>query len=92
MITFYKDPGLLEVASEDVLDTMIDEVILGFCFDIHRLFKKGNRDSQVILSRVVKTGAWEVSQLTGDEEPPMSIAGHVDVRSEEKRVQIVVAK
>ena len=81
MITFYKDPGLLEVASEDVLDTMIDEVILGFCFDIHRLFKKGNRDSQVILSRVVKTGAWEVSQLTGDEEPPMSIAGHVDVRS-----------
>ena len=40
MITFYKDPGLLEVASEDVLDTMIDEVILGFCFDIHRLFDK----------------------------------------------------
>jgi len=59
-----KDPGLMEVASEDVLDTMIDEVILGFCFDIHR---------------AVKTGAWEVSQLTGDEEPPMSIAGHVDV-------------
>ena len=81
MITFYKDPGLLEVASEDVLDTMIDEVILGFCFDIHRLFIKGNRESQVILSRAVKTGAWEVSQLTGDEEPPMSIAGHVDVRS-----------
>ena len=72
---------MLEVASEDVLDTMIDEVILGFCFDIHRLFTKGNRESQVILSRAVKTGAWEVSQLTGDEEPPMSIAGHVDVRS-----------
>ena len=35
--TFSQDPGLLEVASEDVLDTMIDEVILGFCFDIHRL-------------------------------------------------------
>ena len=34
---FSQDPGLLEVASEDVLDTMIDEVILGFCFDIHRL-------------------------------------------------------
>ena len=83
---------MLEVASEDVLDTMIDEVILGFCFDIHRLFKKGNQESQVILSRAVKTGAWEVSQLTGDEEPPMSIAGHVDVRSQEKRVQIVVAK
>ena len=31
----------MEVASEDVLDTMIDEVILGFCFDIHRLLKKG---------------------------------------------------
>ena len=41
---------MLEVASEDVLDTMIDEVILGFCFDIHRLFEKGNRDSQVIPS------------------------------------------
>ena len=83
---------MLEVASEDVLDTMIDEVILGFCFDIHRLFKKGNPESQVILSRAVKTGAWEVSQLTGDEEPPMSIAGHVDVRSLEKRAQIVVTK
>ena len=75
----------MEVASEDVLDTMIDEVILGFCFDIHRLLKKGNRESQVILSRAVKTGAWEVSQLTGDEEPPMSIAGHVDVSSKERR-------
>ena len=75
----------MEVASEDVLDTMIDEVILGFCFDIHRLFKKGNRKSQSILSRAVKTGAWEVSQLTGDEEPPMSIAGHVDVSSKERR-------
>ena len=29
--------------------------------------------------RSVKTGAWQVSQLTGEEEPPMSIAGHVDV-------------
>ena len=43
---------------------MIDEVILGFCFDIHRS---------------VKTGAWQDSHLTGEEEPPLSIAGHVDV-------------
>ena len=32
--------------------------------------------------RSVKTGAWQVSQLTGEEEPPMSIAGHVDVREQ----------
>ena len=37
----------MEVASEDVLDTMIDEVILGFCFDIHRLIKKETKKVKV---------------------------------------------
>ena len=55
---------LLKVDFTAYLIDMIDEVILGFCFDIHRS---------------VKTGAWQDSHLTGEEEPPLSIAGHVDV-------------
>ena len=31
-----QDPALLEQAAEDILDTMVEEVILGVCFDIHR--------------------------------------------------------
>jgi len=59
-----KDPSLLVKASEDVFDTMIDEIVLGVCFDIHRS---------------IKCGSYAATQLTQAESPPMPIAGHVDV-------------
>jgi len=59
-----KDPTLLATASEEVFDTMIDEIVLGLCFDIHRN---------------IKTGSYAAIQLTQAESPPMPIAGHVDV-------------
>ena len=40
--------------------------------------------------RSVKTGAWQVSQLTGEEEPPMSIAGHVDVSEQYNLINLGV--
>jgi hypothetical protein len=58
------DPTLLTTASEEVFDTMIDEIVLGLCFDIHRN---------------IKSGAYSAIQLTQAEAPPMPIAGHVDV-------------
>ena len=43
---------------------MVDEIVLGMCFDIHKS---------------VRTGCYSAIQLTAEESPPMSIAGHVDV-------------
>lgn len=59
-----KDPGMVEQLTEEVLDTMVDELIIGLCFEIHRN---------------IKTGSWSVSQLNSTDYPPMPIAGHVDV-------------
>jgi len=59
-----KDPTLLTTASEEVFDTMVDEIVLGVCFDIHRS---------------IKCGSYAAIQLTQAESPPMPIAGHVDV-------------
>jgi len=59
-----KDPRLLNVAAQDVLDTMVDDVILGICFDLHR---------------AVKSGVYEALETKNENEPPMPIAGHVDV-------------
>ena len=59
-----KDPSLLVTAAQDVFDTMVDEIVLGVCFDIHRS---------------IKCGSYAATQLTQDESPPMPIAGHVDV-------------
>merc|ERR1719461_2565925 len=43
---------------------MVDEIVLGLCFDIHRS---------------IKSGSYTAVQLTQGESPPMPIAGHVDV-------------
>lgn len=59
-----KDPRLLHQAAEDVLDTMIDEIILGVCFDIHRS---------------AKIGALEVILGDAAPEPSIPIAGHIDL-------------
>jgi len=59
-----KDPRLLQRAAEDVFNTMIDDIILGICFDIHRN---------------VKTNVYEVMETDEKIDAPMSIAGHVDV-------------
>lgn len=59
-----KDPSFLTVASEEVFETMVDEIVLGLCFDIHRS---------------IKSGSYTAVQLTQGESPPMPIAGHVDV-------------
>ena len=59
-----KDISLLNIATEDVFESMVDEIILGLCFDIHKS---------------IKTGSYHAVQLTQAESPPMPIAGHVDV-------------
>jgi len=59
-----KDSSLLVTASQDVFDTMVDEIILGICFEIHKS---------------IKCGSYAATQLTQAESPPMPIAGHVDV-------------
>jgi len=58
-----KDPRLLQRASEDILETLIDDVVLGICFDLHR---------------AVKTGIYEAIEYE-DNSAPHPIAGHVDV-------------
>jgi len=59
-----KDPSFASRASEEIFNTMIDEIVLGLCFDIHKS---------------IKTGSYSVTQLTAEDSPPMPIAGHVDV-------------
>ena len=58
------DSGLASSASQTVFDTMVDEIVRGLCFDIHR---------------TIKTGAFTAVQLTQEDRPPHPIAGHVDV-------------
>ena len=59
-----KDPDFINRASEEVFDTMIDEIVLGLCFDIHKS---------------IKIGSYSVTQLPDQDNPPIPIAGHVDV-------------
>jgi len=58
-----KDPRLLRLAAEDIFATMMDDIILGICFDLHRS---------------VKNGVYEVTD-TDNNCHPLPIAGHVDV-------------
>lgn len=58
-----KDPRLLQRASEDILDTLVDDIILGICFELHR---------------AVKTGLYEAMDYE-DNSTPHPVAGHVDV-------------
>jgi len=59
-----KDPTFASRASEDIFHQMLDEIVLGICFDIHK---------------TIRTGSYSALQLTAEESPPMPIAGHVDV-------------
>ena len=59
-----KDHNFASRASEEIFNQMVDEIVLGMCFDIHKS---------------VRTGCYSAIQLTAEESPPMSIAGHVDV-------------
>ena len=59
-----KDHNFSLRASEDIFNQMLDEIVLGICFDIHKS---------------IRTGCYSAMQLTAEESPPMSAAGHVDV-------------
>jgi len=59
-----KDPSFASRASEEIFDLMLDEIVLGVCFDIHKS---------------IKTGTYSVTQLTAEDSPPIPVAGHVDV-------------
>jgi len=59
-----KDPRLLHRAAEDILNTLVDDIILGICFDVHR---------------TTKNHVFETLEGDDASESPMSIAGHVDV-------------
>ena len=59
-----KDHNFSLRASEDIFNQMLDEIVLGICFDIHKS---------------IRTGCYAAMQLTAEESPPMSAAGHVDV-------------
>ena len=36
-----KDPNFAPRASEEIFDLMLDEIVLGVCFDIHKSIKTG---------------------------------------------------
>ena len=36
-----KDPNFASRASEEIFDLMLDEIVLGVCFDIHKSIKTG---------------------------------------------------
>ena len=59
-----KDPDFASKASEEIFNQMLDEIVLGLCFDIHKS---------------IKTGTYSVTQLTAEDSPPIPISGHVDV-------------
>lgn len=59
-----KDANFANKASEEIFNMMVDEVVLGVCFDVHKL---------------IKTGCYEATQLTSDESPSMQTGSHVDI-------------
>jgi len=61
---FKNDPSLKDLAAEDIFNTLVDEISLGICFEIHRS---------------IKIGSYSAVELGFDECSPFPIAGHVDV-------------
>ena len=59
-----KDPGFAAAAAEEIFNMMVDEAVLGVCFDIHKL---------------IKTGCYEATQISSDDSPSMQTGGHVDI-------------
>ena len=59
-----KDQNFACRASEDIFNQMVDEIVLGLCFDLHK---------------TIRVGSYSLLQLPPEENPPMSVAGHVDV-------------
>ena len=46
-----KDPNFSSRASEEIFDLMLDEIVLGVCFDIHKSIKTGEK--LLILNQVI---------------------------------------
>ena len=44
-----KDPNFASRASEEIFDLMLDEIVLGVCFDIHKSIKTGEYILQEII-------------------------------------------
>ena len=40
-----KDPNFASRASEEIFDLMLDEIVLGVCFDIHKSIKTGENNT-----------------------------------------------
>ena len=48
-----KDPNFVSKASEEIFNLMLDEIVLGLCFDIHKTIKTGFRKDFTLLKRTV---------------------------------------
>jgi len=58
------DPSIKDLAAEAVFESMVDEISLGICFDIHRS---------------IKIGTYRAIEIGPEDRPPLPIAGHIDV-------------
>ncbi|XP_044736208.1 SAGA-associated factor 11 homolog [Chrysoperla carnea] len=47
-----KHPNLLEVVSESLYEELLDEIILGICFDAHRSYKRGHLNLEEMPSQL----------------------------------------
>ena len=77
-----KDPNFASKASEEIFNLMLDEIVLGLCFDIHKTIKTGLHSNSLyrnvlILIIIVILGTYSVTQLTAEDSPPIPIAGKV---------------
>jgi len=58
------DPSIKDIAAEQVFETMLEEIAIGICFEIHRS---------------IKIGAYRTVEIGPVEGPPIPITGHIDV-------------
>ena len=75
-----KDPNFASKASEEIFNLMLDEIVLGLCFDIHKTITTGlhsNSFSDLLNIIIVNSGTYSVTQLTAEDGPPIPIAGKV---------------
>ena len=74
------DPNFASKASEEIFNLMLDEIVLGLCFDIHKTITTGlhsNSFSDLLNIIIVNSGTYSVTQLTAEDSPPIPIAGKV---------------
>ena len=75
-----KDLNFASKASEEIFNLMLDEIVLGLCFDIHKTIKTGLYSNFLygnVLIIIVILGTYSVTQLTAEDSPPIPIAGKV---------------